>query len=391
MNYLTGPLSRNQIPAVNELVGAKYKAKKAGKKKTAGTKTAGKRKTARKTATKAKDKAAASTTRPTVPTGVMEYFLPNNLSVMEAFKAVGETAVESAKSQGILYKPVILAQADIRYLQRKYNLDYEEKRTAIVQDPDRRGMVRWEENTAPPIDPRDMDRSPAPNASFGVLEAPLTDAKLIKSLEKDFIDWVYRSSEVTVFANESLKLYSGPPSTKGEFRKLVSDQASKEKDAEIKKTETTYKKKIQAIQKKLSREKRELAEDEAEHKSRKMEELGTHAENLLGFLAGSRSRRRVSTSLTKRRLTAQAKADIEESLDVIEELEGDLAEVAEEIEGVVDEIEERWGNVATEIEEIPVTPYKKDILIDSFGVAWMPYHVVEVKGNEIQLPGYSDR
>jgi hypothetical protein len=288
-----------------------------------------------------------------------------------------------------LYKPVILAQADIRYLQRKYNLDHEEKRTAIVEAPDRRGMVRWEEYTALPVDPRDMDRSPAPNASFGVLEAPLSDAKLMQSLEKDFIDWVYRSSGVTVFANESLKLYAGPPSTQGEFRKLVSDQASDNKDAEIKKTEATYKSKIQAIQKKLSREKRELAEDEAEHKSRKMEEIGTGVENLLSMLAGSRSRRRVSTSLTKRRLTAQAKADIEESLDVIEELEGDLAELAEEIEGVVDEIEERWGNVATEIDEISITPFKKDILIDSFGVAWMPYHVVEVKGSEIQLPGFA--
>ncbi len=184
-------------------------------------------------------------------------------------------------------------------------------------------------------------------------------------------------------------MYSGPPTTEGEFRKLLSDEARKQRDVEIKKVETTYKQKIQTIQKKLSREKRELAEDEAEHKSRKMEELGTHAENILGLLAGSRSSRRVSSSLSKRRMTAQAKADIEESLDAIEELEADLAELAEEIEGVVDEIENRWANIATEIDEIQITPMKKDILLDSFGVAWMPHHIVEVEGKVINLPGFS--
>jgi len=118
------------------------------------------------------------------------------------------------------------------------------------------------------------------------------------------------------------------------------------------------------------------------------DDLTTHAENILGLLTGSRSSRRVSTSLTKRRLTAQAKADIEESLDSIEELE---AELAEEIEDVIEEVENKWADIASEIDEIPVTPFKKDILIDVFGVAWMPYHVVEVEGKVTQISGFKSQ
>jgi len=118
------------------------------------------------------------------------------------------------------------------------------------------------------------------------------------------------------------------------------------------------------------------------------DDLTTHTENVLGLLTGSRSSRRVSTSLTKRRLTAQAKADIEESLDSIEELE---AELAEEIEDVIEEVENKWADIASEIDEIPVTPFKKDILIDVFGVAWMPYHVVEVEGKVTQIPGFKSQ
>jgi hypothetical protein len=389
MNYLTGPLSRNQIPAANALVGAKYKPSKAVKSTTGGAKAVSQKTKTRSTTSTSKDQGATSATRPAVPSGIMEYFLPNNLSMVEAFKAARQPVPDTVKSQGLLYRPVILAQADIRYLQRKYNLDYDEKRTAIVSDPDRRGVVRWEEYLASPLDPGNMDTSPAPNARFSVLDAPLSDVKLMQSLERDFIDWVYRSSEVTVFANDSLKIYAGPPTTEGEFRTRLSDEARKQMDTEIKKTESTYKQKVQTIQKQLGREKRELAEDEAEHQSRKMEELGTGVENLLGLLAGSRNRRRVSTSLTKRRMTAQAKADVEESLDAIEELEADLAELAEEIENVINEIEGRWGSIAAEIDEISITPYKKDILMEIYGVAWMPYYVVEVGGSENNLPGYS--
>jgi hypothetical protein len=40
--------------------------------------------------------------------------------------------------------------------------------------------------------------------------------------------------------------------------------------------------------------------------------------------------------------------------------------------------------------EIPVTPYKKDVLIDLFGVAWMPFHVVQVEGEILELPGFGE-
>ena len=39
--------------------------------------------------------------------------------------------------------------------------------------------------------------------------------------------------------------------------------------------------------------------------------------------------------------------------------------------------------------EITVNPYKKDILVEIFGVAWMPFHLVEVAGQIVELPGFA--
>ncbi len=379
MNYLAGPLTRTQIPALNALAGASLEDAAAGSPMDHAQAVA-------VAQPSAAGPAMGSETRPAVPTGVAEYFLPNNLTLSQALKVHNRTLPAGATSKGILYRPVLLAQAEIRFLQRKYNLDYEMARTALVYEADRRGVVRWDEVLTGAVDERKLDRGPAPGARFGTLESPFSDGKALRSLEKDFVDWGYRTSEVKVWANEGLKVYAGPEVGEGEFRKQCSEAAREARDAELKKLKTKYKKKISAVKKKINRERRELSEDEAELSQRKVEEMGTHLENVLGLFGGSR--RRISTSLTKRRMTTQAKADVEESMDAIEELEAELAELAEEVEDVTEEVHDRWSEAAAEIGEIPVTPFKKDVLVALFGVAWMPYHLVEAEGRVTEVEGY---
>ncbi|MCB2178444.1 DUF87 domain-containing protein [bacterium] len=390
MNYLAGPLTRAQIPALNHLAGAKPLSQPL---LTTGGAEPEPLDEVQPVPVQPISKERnfptpeGTLTRPSVPAGIAEYFLPNNLTMPEAFKAAGKPIPAQALGQGIRYKPVLLVQADIRYLQRKYNLDYEEKRTALVTDPDPRGMVRWEEYLASPVDPRQLEDTPFNGARFDVLEAPFTDSRTFKAFESDFVDWVYRRTEVTVYANEALKLYAGPETSEGAFRKLASDQARKNLEEERQETKVKFDKKLDALQKKLNHEKRELEDDRAEHSQRKMEELSTHFENLFGGKAYGR--RRISSSLSKRRMTQKAKADMEESLDMIEEIEEDIEQLTAEAEDAIDELEEKWAQIARQITEIPVAPYKKDILVEVFGVAWMPYHLVEVDKEIIELPGYA--
>ena len=381
MNYLAGPLTRTHIPALNKLAGASL----------AGLSTAapaGAKQPASQAAPAAEERADTGTeTRPAVPTGVAEYFLPNNLTLAEAYTKAGQPIPAQAAGQGLLYKPVLLAQADVRYMQRKYNLDVTEKTTAIIANPDQRGMARWEEHLVEAIDPRQLPSQPAPNARYDTLEAPLSDARLVKSMESDFTDWIYRRSTETVYANDDLKLYAGKPTTEGEFRKMVSEAARDGRDEELKKLQDSYKKKLSTLNSRLKREQRELEEDKTEVAQRRMEELGTHFENI--FLSKSTSRRRVSSSLSKRRMTAQAKADVEESEDAIEQLQIEMEALKADMEEDVDLVEEKWEEIAAKIDEISVTPYKKDILVEVFGVAWMPYHLVESGGKLQELSGYS--
>ncbi len=322
MNYLAGPLTRAQIPAVNQLAGASLTAQVPPAAPTReGRPAPARAAVAAAAAAPAPEPQAqplsdlGSMTRPAIPSGVMEYFLPNTLSFTQAFKTAGQPFPPEAQSLGLLYRPVLLAQADIRFLDRKYNLDYELLLAALVPDPDRRGSVRWEDYQSEPVAPQSLDSAPDPRARFASLEAPLNDPKTLTSLRRDFEDYAYRNAQVVVRANEKLGIYAGPQVSQAEFRKQCSDAAREGRDTELEKVEKSIQTKLDRIQDRLEREQRELREDESEYSQRKLEEFGTHAENILGLFGGRK--RRLTTSLSKRRMTEQAKSDIEESKDAI--------------------------------------------------------------------------
>ncbi len=220
MNYLAGPLTRAQIPALNRLGRGG-----GGQEETAGPKIATAAPVSKETPTRprgeaviaaaaaavsrptppASPSAPGTTTRPAVPAGISECFLPNSLTFTQALQraceAQGKPYPQEARSAGLLYRPVILAQANVRFLNRKYNLDTELLLCSLVPDPDRRGAVRWEDYPARSVPASSLDERPAPEARFAALDPPLNDAKILSALQRDFEDWAYREAKAIVRAN----------------------------------------------------------------------------------------------------------------------------------------------------------------------------------------------
>jgi len=106
------------------------------------------------------------------------------------------------------------------------------------------------------------------------------------------------------------------------------------------------------------------------------------------MFSGRKSSRRLSSSLTKRRMTEQAKADVEESVDSLKEYARQLKDLQAEREQTVKEIKDRWGDIVNDITEVTLAPKKTNIFVELFGVAWVPYYLVESGGQTIELPAF---
>jgi flagellar biosynthesis chaperone FliJ len=280
-----------------------------------------------------------------------------------------------AQIEGVVYRPALMASAQVRILDRKLGVDSEITRAAFVPSPEKRGSVRWDEHIFNGHGLENAETSPAPSARFGSIDAPLNDAKLMTALQKDFADWIFRNSAVQARANEALKVYAGPDVSRAEFMKACSDAASEKRDAEIEKATARIDRQIKSLEDRLAREERELAEDQVEHEHRKWEERGNLAELGAGLLGIGR-KKSLSTQLSKRRLTEKAKAEVEESIDAIAEFKTQIADLEKQREQIVTELNDKWGRVVNEISEVTVSPRKTDVFVNLFGVGWMPYYIV---------------
>ncbi len=398
MNFLAGPLTRAQIPALNKLVGADQPlvgvTQPTAPAPSASVPDLGAVPSTIPTpiptsqpSTINRSPSTGSATRPPVPAGFPEFFLPMNLSLSKALAASGKTVPEEATQAGVLYRPVLLASAQVRFLDRRYSLDTQQVRSALVTALDKRGVVRWDDFVRTVPDEKEMDPAPDPQGRFAALEGPLADARQMTALQKDFADWVYRTSKVTIRANNALGVFATPDVSQAEFMGACADAARQARDADLVKATATIDRQIVALKEKLAREERELQQDQTELEERKREELVSGAETVFSLLGGRRSRR-ISAAMSKHRMTAQSKADVDESVDVIAEYKQQLIQLEQARQQALGEAGSKWGDVVDNVTELPILPKKTDVYVNLFGVAWLPYYQVQSGGQMLEITAF---
>jgi hypothetical protein len=407
MNFLAGPLTRTQIPDLNELAndGAVPRASSRpadapkGRGKTPQPSVESFQPVAVPTsaavvstptpaaASRASSSNEGSLTKPPLPAGIREYFLPQNYSLPEAYQSAQKSMPPQAMIEGVVYRPTLLAGAQIRIMDRKYGVETDVTRAALVDSLDRRGIVKWDQFTynGPALD--QIETVPAASARFGGIDSPLNDSKLMNALQKDFTDWVFRNSSVTARANTALKVFAGPDISQAEFMKACADTARDARDAEIAKKTTPIEKKIRTLEDKLAREERELRDDQEELQQRNIE-TGIDGVEAVAGLFGIGRKKSLSTPLSKYRMAKNAKADVEESAQAIEMYKKDLASLQNQLQEVTAEINDRWGRVVNEISEVTINPKKTDVYVNLFGVAWKPFYIVRADGGTFELPAF---
>jgi len=374
MSYLRGPLTKPQVRDLMRPV----------KKTLAASAVAG-------TATQGVISAvtAPPSPEPTVPAGlrtqpptlssrIEQYFLPVALSEDQALREAKRRSRGGAlRNSYIVYEPMLFGLATVRFDDRKRNVDTTQVFRGLWEVPDVGIEPEWEEGETLDLDRRDVETAPPREGRdggpyFADLPEALAKVRSLSRLRSDWQDYLYRNAVVEVPYNPTLKIYGSPDDRDRDFRRRCEDAARAERDKAIKKQEAKFQKQLDRLQDKLDREKQELVEDKLEYEGRKREEALSAGESVLGFLLGRRSSRAISTASRKRRLTEQAKADVEESEEMIAKLEREIEELRQEMKDELDQISEYWSDVVEQVEKVEVAPKKRDIDIDLFGVGWAP-------------------
>jgi hypothetical protein len=332
-----------------------------------------------------------SKTRPVLPAGINEYFMPVQVPLEWAIRNTehdGQTIIYREKQ--LVYQPAILARATARIDNDSRNVHKRITVSRILELGQDNPTLSWDAE-ASEVNTDTLDNRPAQDAWFAPLPTQFGDARRIRSLENGFADFIYREKAISLLCCPRFKLTAAPDEPESRFKRRCYQHIAEKRDAELGKVEKTYHTKVERLEARIRREERELDQDEVEYEARKREELLSAGESVIGIFARRRSRRVLSTASRKRRLTQQAKADVDESWDAIADLENQIEDAIQDMEAEQDEIQYRWQEIAEkldqEIQTVLVRPRKADVFVEAFGVIWMPYwHVLfDDRGIERQM------
>ncbi|MCB9455964.1 MAG: DUF87 domain-containing protein [Anaerolineaceae bacterium] len=331
-----------------------------------------------------------SGTQPVLPSSVPQYFLPAGLTAQQAISSWEQRMSYAATSYGgamLSYRPVLLAQSAVRYQDRKANLYTARMFGYQIPELEKAGLIHWEQYATNPVDVRALASAPFGDAIYGELTSGFTDSKRLTALKGELVDMLYNTGHLVIPFNPTLGLYANPDSAESEFMAQAQQLAREGRDAELDKLAAQYEKLMDKLEDQLKRKERELSAEKKELADRKREEFFTKGEAVLSLLKGRTTYTLSRTSRTAR-MRRQTKEDLTESEQVIAELEDEMAALEQKFEAEIQGVNEKWAKAAAEVQEYRVTPYKKDIQVELFGVGWIPYYYAQINGQALLLAAY---
>ncbi|MGD9046670.1 MAG: DUF87 domain-containing protein [Anaerolineae bacterium] len=387
MSYLRGPLTR---PQVQQLVSASVPPVTSSVAPTAALSAAAPARPAAPPPEPAVPEIPYSQIPPQLPSSVKQAFLPARVSLKAALSDLARDRQWSARSgldqEGILvYQPVLAGTARLRFAHTKSRQTHSEAVAYLL--PLEGDIADWSQAKVQ-LETRDLEPSPDSGAYFAELPSELGDSRRYTALKKEFNDYLYYNSSISLLYNPHLELYSEIGETSEAFQRRCRVAAKEGLDAAAEKVKDKYERVLDRLEDKLRREERELEEDKIEHSARKQEELLSGVESVFGLFSGRKSSRRLSSASRKRRMTRQAKADIEESEEVIEDLEKEIEELEQEAKEELEELTEKWLELIDEVEEVEVRLRRADVQINLFALGWLPHWEVRAGDQVFSVPAF---
>ena len=366
MNYLPGPITRNKLDDLNRLAGADVRMVSAAQ---SGS---GQAVTAEDVVGGGVGNLPGKQTQPVLGSKVDVFYLPVKMGLGDAYKQAADRGIAPTTQPLYHYRPALIGQAQIWFANRTYNVNTQKRVTVLMPELQTRGLVQWQDFQVDEIPSAEFDSRPLPDASFADLVYPFDDEKNVADLSGDFSDWLYRNYQLTLYRNPDLKLVSEVGESKDEFIARTQQAGKTNLEDGVEAIQSKYAKQKKSIEDKLLKEEMALEKDKQTLNHRRIEEAGTGLQTVIGLFGGRK--KSINSSLTKRRMTATAKANVEESEAMIERYKSELAELEAKMLQDIEEYKNSTQEKAVEIEEIFVKPLKKDVVVEFFGLAWAPVY-----------------
>jgi hypothetical protein len=366
MSYLRGPLTRKQIKTLMDPVKAQTMAMPVAQaaRMAAGVAAAPAPSASASPSpnTRVSVEQSPGASRPVLPPEISQYFIP--------------LRSEGASGARLVYHPVVLSAAQVRFSNKK--IDIAEELTAVAPINDGVIPVEWEQSTIVDLPVTDLEQATPEDAQFAELPAAAGKSKSYATWRKEFAGWLYRNQRLELFTSPRLKEISNPHESERDFRVRLQQTAREHRDEAVERLRQKYAPKIAALEEKLRRAEQAVEREAEQAQGEKMQTAISFGSTLLSSFLGRKS---LSLTTLGRATTAargvgrsrKEAQDVGRAKETVNAVNRSLADLDAQFKAETEAIEKSFDPQNEALETIIVKPTKANITVRLASLAWAPY------------------
>jgi DNA helicase HerA-like ATPase len=299
-----------------------------------------------------------------INTNSIRPILPNNL--VEYFNYISQ-------QNSYTLQAFLLASCEINFYNASKNIDLKKQVIEKIYIDETDSNINWDDSEI--LQDLNFSKNERINSSFCNLPAFLQNSNKIKLMQKDFINRVYKNSQLTLYKNNQLKIISKQNETLTEFKIRLKDKLNEKTDLDIEELQEKYIKEKSKLQDKLNRLYIKLEKEKDQASSKTTDTLISIGTSILGAFFGRSAF--TKTNMTKAANSAKnvskvlkERKDIEFVEIEIEEINTDISNLKEKLEDEIFNIKTQNDIVNFEIEEVTIKLRRKDIYNVELSILW---------------------
>lgn len=349
LSYLRGPLTG---PEISRLM-APFKAAAAGANADSLAATSG--------ATQAT--ATASSTRPPLPPGIREWFLP---------AIMGSGAIE--------YRPMILAASKLHYVDARIGVDAWETRQLLAPLPEDGNDVQWDQA-------RDLGALRAQAASAPVAGSAFAELPGIATRTNGYVVWskslatfLYQTARSELLVCDALKQVSNPGESAGDFRIRLTQRLRETCDTQKEQLRASYAPRLSVLADRLVQAQARAAREHSQVTQQTVHAVVSVGATILGAFLGKRAI--TATSVGRAATAVRAATRIGSEKQDAAQADESAAVVGQKIQDLKDQCDAELKALSAQLDpatiqlrSVQVSPRKSDTAIGEVALAWVPWRV----------------
>ncbi|MFY4857046.1 ATP-binding protein [Aliarcobacter butzleri] len=304
------------------------------------------------------------TTQINIEKGIPKPIITSNLT---------EKYLYSSQNSAYYLQPYLICSCDIHYIDAPKNIDFEEKISYKIYLDENMKNIDFEEKEE--LGNNSFEEKEKPNSFYYELPSFVQKEKDLKIIEKDFMDYIYRNSKLTLYKNEFLKITSKQTESLNDFKIRLQDRLNEKIDLEVEKLKIKFVKENDSIETKLSKLYEKLQKEEIQATSTTTDTIISIGTSLLGAFFGNSVINK--TNIGKVATSAKGASKILKERNDVKQVENEILELQQQKEALKTLLENEIEkiNLANQssnfpIEEIFIKPKRSDIYNTKLALLW---------------------